>query len=167
MDEREFFPELLSRRGELNAWIFTFVISLSMGIMAWKLGKIPRVAWLFGAFLLFAALSISFGNWMDRRTTIKVGDGGIAFENGIRKVAFRWHEVARVNVIPARWGKTVQVIGEDAHFEFRTLGEVQYQGEVRGRMGFADGEALLQEILQKTGLTLTKEEEGRYYYARS
>lgn len=167
MDERELTPELLSRRGELNAWLFTFVVSLAMGVMAWKLGQIPLVAWIFWGLLLFAALSASFGNWMDRSTTIRVTDGGIAFGNGIRKVALSWQEVGRVNVIPARWGKTVQVIGENSHFEFRTLGEVQYQGEVRGRMGFADGEALLQEILQKTDLILDKEEKGRYYYARS
>ena len=86
--------------------------------------------------------------------------------NGLRHVSFGWDEIRQVNVIPLRWGKSVQVIGDGAHFEFRTLGEVQYQGEIRGRLGFAEGEAVLNHILKMTGLSLSKEEMGRYYYSR-
>ena len=98
---------------------------------------------------------------------MSLDESGIAFENGLRQVALRWIEVKSVNVIPLRWGKSVQVIGEESHFEFRTLGQVQYQGEIQGRLGFAEGEAVLDEILKKTNLVLEKEEKGRYYYARA
>ena len=138
-----------------------------MGMMAWQIGTIPTAAWVFGGFLLFAAISISLGNWMDRGTVMSLDINGIAFENGLRQVALSWQEVEKVNVIPARWGKSVQVIGEASHFEFRTLGEVQYQGDVQGRLGFVEGEAVLKEILKKTELILKKEEKGRYYYARA
>lgn len=165
MLNKEHNPELISRRGELNAWAFASVVSVAAAIMYWSMGSIPTVAWVFWAFLLFAALSTSFGNWMDRRTVMKVGDSGIAFENGIRQVALTWLEVKSVNVTPARWGRKVQVLGEKTHFQFRTLGEVQYQGEVEGRLGFVEGEEILQEILKKTNLRLEKEEKGSYYYS--
>ena len=167
MLNKELHPELISRRGELNAWAFALVVSAALGIMYFSMGKISTVAWVFWGFLLFAALSTSFGNWMDRSTVMSLDDGGIAFENGIRQVALSWQEVKKVNVIPARWGKNVQVIGDESHFEFRTLGEVQYQGEMKGRLGFVEGEEILQEILKKTNLRLEKEEKGSYYYSRS
>ena len=166
MLNKELRPELISRRGEMNAWLFAFVISVALGMLYWSMGKIPNVAWVFLGFFLFAAFSTSFGNWMDRGTVMSLDDSGIAFENGIRQVALSWDEIKKVNIIPARWGKNIQVIGEASHFEFRTLGEVQYQGEVKGHLGFVKGEAVLKEILKKTNLHLEKEEKGSYYYSR-
>ena len=167
MSGKEFRPELTSRHSETRAWLLALVVAFAMAIMNWKIGKIPTAAWVFGAFLLFAALSISLGNWMDRGTVMSLDDSGIAFENGLRQVALSWSEVEKVNVIPVRWGKSIQVVGSKSHFEFRTLGKVQYQGEVQGRLGFVEGEAVLEEILKKTELVLGKEEKGHYYYARA
>ena len=167
MSAKEFCPELSSRRSETTAWTLTLVVAFAIAIMKWKIGEAPTIAWVFGAFLVFAAFSISLGNWMDRGTVMSFDEGGIAFENGLRQVALRWPEVKKVNVIPVRWGKSVQVIGDQVHFEFRTLGQVEYQGEVQGRLGFVEGEAVLGDILEKTNLVLEKEEKGRYYYARA
>ena len=167
MFENDLRPELNSRRGEGTAWVLTLVVSFAMGFLNWQLDNIPVAAWVFWGFLLFAALSISLGNWMDRKTIMRVDVDGIAFENGLRKVRLSWSEIENVNVLPLRWGRSVQVIGSESHFEFRTLGKVQYQGEVRGRLGFSEGQAVLDEILSATNLVLQNEEKGSYYYSRS
>ena len=167
MLNQEHRPELISRNGERNAWLLTLVVALTVGVMYWRLGNVPTVAWIFFGFLVFAALSTSLGNRMDRNTVLRVDGNRVSFVNGVRRVEFTWDDIQKVNVIPLRWGKSVQVIGDGAHFEFRTLGEVQYQGEIRGRLGFAEGEAIFQHILEKTGLSLSKEEKGRYYYSRA
>ena len=78
-----------------------------------------------------------------------------------------WQEVQKVAVMPAHWGKSVQVIGEKTHFWFKTLGEVHFQGEVRGRTGFSEGKIILDLILRETGLDLVEESKNAYYYARS
>ncbi len=165
MFNQDLHPELISRRGEGIAWILTLVVSVTMALLKWRLATIPAAAWVFWGFLVFAALSTSLGNWMDRKTVLRMDGDGVSFVNGVRHVSFKWDDIQKVNVIPLRWGKSVQVIGDGAHFEFRTLGEVQYQGEVRGRLGFAEGEAVLNHILKSTGLPLSNEEKGRYYYA--
>ena len=167
MLNKELRPELSSRRSEIMAWILAFVLLVAMGIMKWRFGGVPVSAWIFGGFMLFAALSISLGNWVDRSTVMSLNLNGIKFENGLRQVALSWQEVKKVNVLPSRWGRTVQVIGDQSHFEFRTLGEVEYKGEIQGKVGFAQGEVTLKKILEETGLTLEKEEKGRYYYARA
>lgn len=164
-EDQEFRPELLSRRGEWTAW----ALALAAGLGMWFLhrsGYTPLWAWLFWIFLLFSAISISLGNWLDRNTIILLDSDGVRFENGLRRVRLRWPEVQKVAVLPARWGKAVQVIGEESHFGFKTLGEVQFQGEMRGRTGFLEGQAILDVILQKAGLVLIEESNNAYYYAR-
>jgi len=164
-ETREFRPELLSRRGEWTAWALVLAASVGMWLLK-QSAYIPLWAWIFWAFLLFSGVSISLGNWLDRNTVIWLKVDGIRYENGLRQVWLGWREVQKVAVLPARWGKSVQVVGEKSHFDFKTLGEIQFQGEMRGRVGFAEGEAILDAILRETGLILVEESKDAYYYAR-
>jgi hypothetical protein len=163
---REFHPELLPNRGEITAWALALLAGLGLAILHFTWTAVPGWAWIFWIFLFFAAASISFGNWMDRHTLIRTGEDGIEFLNGLRHVRFTWPEVQKVNVLPARWGRTVQVLGENAHFEFRTYGVVEYQGEVRGHIGFVAGQEILDTVLSQSGLSLAEKTEDTYYYAR-
>jgi hypothetical protein len=164
-EKREFRPELISRRGEWTAWALALAASLGMWFLS-RSGYIPAWAWIFWAFLLFSGVSISLGNWIDRHSLIELQANGICFENGLRRVQLSWNEVQKVAVLPARWGKMVQVIGEKAHFGFKTFGEVQFQGEVRGKTGFADGKTILDVIFREANLVLIEETNNAYYYAR-
>lgn len=162
---RKFQPELISRRGEWTAWLLT--LAVSVGLWSWdRSGYIPAWMWFFWGFLAFSAVSISLGNWIDRSTAIWLESGGVRYENRLRQVRLRWPDVKQVAVLPARWGKSVHVIGEQSHFGFKTLGEMRFRGEVRGRTGFSQGQEILDVILRETGLTLVEESNNAYYYAR-
>ncbi len=165
-DLKQYHPELVPRKGERTAWALTLLMTLGLFLLKHEWGSIPASAWIFWAFLLFSAFSISLGNWMDRQTVLTLSEEGLSFVNGVRRVHFRWDEIQRVRVFPARWGKTVQVLAADSHFDFHTLGEVSYQGKEVGRMGFAEGEQILAEIVDAAQLTLKREENGSYEYAR-
>lgn len=165
-EKREFRPELISRRGEWTAWALALAASLGMWFLN-RGGYIPIWAWIFWAFLLLSGVSISLGNWLDRNSVIWLEKDGIRFENGLRRVRLRWPEIQKVAVLPSRWGKSVQVIGEKSHFRFKTLGEVKFQGEVRGRTGFPHGQEILDVILREAGLKLVEESNNAYYYART
>ncbi len=165
-ETREFRPELLTRRGEWTAWSLTLAASIGMWFLN-RSGYIPTWAWIFWIFLLVSGMSISLGNWIDRNTVIRLDADGIRFENGLRRTQLGWHEVQKVAVMPARWGKSVQVIGEKTHFGFKTLGEVHFQGEMRGRTGFSEGKAILDAILNEAELELVEESQSAYYYARN
>ena len=161
----EFRPELLSRRGEWTAWALALAVGLAL-LALMRGGSISPWGWIFWGFLFFSGASISLGNWMDRRTILRLSAEGLHFENGLRVVSMAWSEVREVTVLPARLGRTVRVRGDSAHFEFMTLGELRIQGQVRGRTGFADGQSILDEILSKTRLELVEESKDAYYYAR-
>ncbi len=166
MNGKTYKPELLPRRGEINAWILAILASVGLAALQLR-GMTPTWTWFFIAFLYFSALSISLGNWMDRHTRLTVSADGLGFENGLRRVNLTWAQVRAVRVAPARWGQKVQVLAESAHFEFNTLGEVQYRGEVRGRTGFAEGQAILDEILRAAGLLAMTKEDFLTTYSRS
>jgi uncharacterized protein (DUF58 family) len=129
-------------------------------------GSVSFVFWLFAVFLLFSALSISLGNWMDRRSVIRLDSDGIVFENGVRSVRLSWPEVQNVAVIPTRLGKRVQVQGVTSHFTFKTMSESTLSGQ-QLRTGFADGQEILETVLKECGLQVKADKDGMVYYARA
>jgi hypothetical protein len=168
----EFKPELVSRRSELIAWggallvngIWIALIVFSKTMSFW----LP----ILGIPLLLIAIGMSLGNWMDRKTRIKLDTEGIYFTNGLRRADLTWDEIQEVRVLPAQWGEKVQVFGEKVYFAFHTLGEVTSNGRVLGRTGFQDGDKILRNILENSGFSGSKQmdlgdqQEG-YYYSRN
>ena len=168
---REFRPELLSRRGEWIGWGLTFLVGATWLVLYLAGTPVRSAVPVLAILLLLASLSISLGNWMDRRTLIRLKPEGVNFENGLRQVTLAWDEIRQVQVFPSSWGKKVRVIGKQAQFEFRTLGKVKLQGEVKGRMGFVEGSQILHTIIESGNLeevqpTSGKLSDARYYYAR-
>jgi hypothetical protein len=151
-ETKTFKPELLSRRGELTAWALTLAAAVGLYFLAQR-QVVPFWAWFFVGILAFSSVSISLGNWMDRQTFIRLDAGGVAYQNGLRKAQLDWDAIREVRTAPARWGTSVQVIGGQAHFAFSTLGEMKFQGQERGRTGFVEGQAVLDEIILRAGLT--------------
>jgi hypothetical protein len=166
-----FKPEVVSRRSELIAWVSALLVN-GTWIVLLILGQ-PLSFWLplLGIPLLIVAFGMSLSNWMDRHTYLELDMDGVSFSNGLRNVQLTWPEIMELRVLPAQWGKKVQVFGEQSYFGFHTLGEVKANGRVLGRTGFADGERVLKRILDQAELRETKQigvgnqQEG-YYYSR-
>jgi hypothetical protein len=162
----EYRPELLSRRGEYIAWGIALV-----AIAAWLILHLTDTP-VFGGLtfltvlLALSGIAISLGNWMDRRTILRFEPDGVWYDNGLRQVMLHWSEIRQVQVYPSAWGRKVRVIGNQAHFDFRTLGEVIYQGQVKGRLGFEKGEEILRHILENARLKQVPGPENGVYYAR-
>ena len=159
-----FRPELLSRRGELIAWGTSTFVFLGWLILSFNGRQVPFAVPFLGIILVLAALAISLGNWMDRKTELRLDAGGVTYKNGLRYAALKWDEINEIRVFPSKWGKKVHVLGATAHFNFRTLGEVKVQDEVKGRMGFAEGDKILSVMLEQTNLKeIAGPGPGRYY----
>lgn len=159
-------PELISQRGEITAWLLASAAMIAW-IVLW-LGNyyvfpvLPVVA----IVLILAAASISLGNWMDRHTFIKISDIQIEYSNGIRHTILPWKSIQQVEVNTHKWGNKIHVVGPDSHFSFRTLGEISIGGEIKGRMGFAQGDTILGIIIEKSGMEKINHNQEYYYYTR-
>jgi hypothetical protein len=156
----------MSRKAEWLAWLSS--IGLFMGLIIASAGSdtISILLWGFAYFLIFSAGSISLGNWMDYRTVLRLDADGVAYQNGLRSVSFKWDEVQNVAIVPTKLGKRVQVQGAQSHFTFKTMGELK-MGNQWLRAGFADGEEILARILEKCRMIVKAEKDGIVYYARA
>ena len=165
-NEEEYQPELISRRGEYIAW-GTFVLAGATWVFLLVLGTDIHSALRFlTIFLLGSSLMISFGNWMDRKTKLRITPDKLYYQNGLRRAGFDWNEIQKVEVYPSSWGDKVRVKSFQQHFSFRTLGEVEMKGEVKARMGFAKGEEILKVIIENAGLEDTQKTNSGYTYQR-
>lgn len=169
---REYTPERIPLRGEITGWAVALVILITTTILHLNGAKLASVGLIMSVVFVLSAASISFGNWMDRKSVIRLSRSGISYANGVRHTDLAWGEVQAVRVLPAQWGaRQVQVVGETAqgkaHFEFRTMGTVNFQGQERGRTGFADGEYILETILRMANMQTVPSDNPAYtYYAR-
>ncbi|HBX70201.1 MAG TPA: hypothetical protein DEH25_12695 [Chloroflexi bacterium] len=161
-----FRPTTIPRTGERNAWILSgFAIVIEV-LMIWRFSTPPAWITILTVFLLLSATLISLSNWVDRKTTLILQPDGVEYRNGLRNVHLQWDQIEKVRVAGDRWGQRVHVWGMGANFNFRLLSEVEYQGKVRGQMGFPEGETILKKILKSSGLSLTKTDDQDRYYAR-
>lgn len=159
----EFRPELIPRRGELIAWASAVLVGLAWIVLHFANQKINLTVPILTIFLTLAALSISLGNWVDRQTRIHMDQETLSFHNGLRHVRLTWDQIQQVQVKPSGWGNKVFILGGDKHFEFHTLGEVKVRGDLKGRMGFVQGEQILQTILARSGLKEKYSKVGEIY----
>jgi hypothetical protein len=162
----EIRPESFSRRGEITAWVLEILTLVSWFALQVRGYPVPKFFIFLTTFLLISALAISLSNWSDRHTLLRLEADGVHFENGLRRVDLSWNEIQKVHIFPSNLGDRVRVTGDRKFFTFRLLGEVSLRGQVRGRMGFADGERILRHILQATGLKRFDKPGEGYYYAR-
>ncbi len=173
---QEFYPERIPRAGERNAWLITSLAVVAWIVLLWQEIALSWVGLTIVLFLLFASLSISIGNWMDRHTVLTLGDDQITYKNGMRELILTWDQVLEMRVSVSRWGERVQVLGFDdgkpskqesvfnVGFVFHTLGEVSYQGKMQGRTGFLQGKYILNQILESSRLEeRSNDHQGRYY----
>jgi hypothetical protein len=167
METREFHPLLIPRTGERNAWLLAGVALFAWVILALRLPRAPIWIPLMAVIFTLSAASISLGNWVDRKTALTLKPDRVAFRSPLRNVACAWQQIQQVRVFPDRWGARIHVWSDSASFVFRTAGQVEFAGKARGQMGFAEGEFILQQILERSGLVKTEETAQGRSYARS
>lgn len=166
VEKNEYYPELISRRGEITAWGLAAVCGAGWLIMVLSGGPVNPVLPVLTILFIFAGSGISLGNWMDRVTVLRTDPSGIEFHNGLRNVYLLWQDIQHVVVVSHKWGDKIYVIGEKTRFYFRKYGEVTVRGETKGRMGFVAGEEIFKLILEKTGLREVERTESEVYYSR-
>lgn len=162
----QYQPELIPRRGEAIAWACTGMAWLAALILRIGEFAIPWGLALLLILLFVAACLISLGNYVDRRTRLIINPGGVEFHNALHTVHLAWNDIREIRVFPSNLGDKVQVFGANTFFQFRTLGEVQMNGETKGRMGFAQGEKILRTLILQAGLQIVDRTGDGYYYAR-
>lgn len=159
-------PVAPDRRGELIAWVCALGAGLAVLAFRWGLGSLPPVLPLLAVAFGLAGLVISFGNWVDRRTQIRFGDEGLAYESPLRRVHLSWEEVQEVWYLPGRRGGRVVVRGEERGFQYRTLADLSLGESRRFAFGIEGGDRLAGWIRVRAGLGEPRWEERAWVCRR-
>lgn len=165
--DMEYRPVQPSRRVEIGTWALTAVLFATWWVLQANQAAFAGTAVTLFAFALFAASGISLSGWMDHRSVIRLDADGVFFQNGLRRVELAWDQVQQIRVLNAQAGsKRVQVLGPRSYFEFRTLARISLNGQERARSGYEQGEKILENLLDRTGLHESETSPSYVYYAR-
>jgi hypothetical protein len=163
---RDFHPEIVSRRGEAITWVLALISLATLVFLRFQSAGISFWQISFAGLMVLAAVSSSLSSWMDRSTVLTLKSDGVNFRNGLRDTSIRWDDIKEVQVLPSRFGKRVNVFGNQSHFNFRTSVEVTQRSGKRTAMGFAQGDFILQQIIKNSNLEETGQNNHGRYYAR-
>ena len=163
---REFRPEKVSRTGEIITWVLAAITLVTLGFLWSQDTGVSFWQVSFAVLMLAAAGGSSLSSWMDHNTVLILESEGLHFRNGLRDVSLKWDDVEQLQVIPSRFGNRVNVFGNQAHFNFRTMVEVTSRSGKSSSMGFPQGEFITQQIIQIAGLQETSQNDNARYYAR-
>jgi len=164
----EFHPVINSRRSEIFAWILAIILVITLIIFISESSTGRILTLVFAGFFVISAILITFGNWVDRSTSLTLNENGIEYNNGLRHVIISWMSIREVRIYSSRIGNKVVVYSAEEFFSFQTLGEFVMSGKIRDRVGFEQGEMILETILYQSELSdsMKHQADGFYYYLR-
>ncbi len=160
-EDHTYRPALPNRGGEIIAWLCAASVAL-LNVLLFQLtgGSPPLAAALIVLFASVGAL-ISFGNWMDLRTSIRVGGDGVQFSSPLRRVELVWNEILELHALRIGKGWRIVVRGKGRAFHFRTPTSIALGSGPGMMVGFPEGERLAGLICGRAGLKmLTREAHG-------
>lgn len=165
--EKTFKPLLNPRRSEVIAWVF-FAAILAMLIYFPASGFARIGGIILAVFFFFSAIIMTLANWQNRRTALSLSGKGVRFENGLQKVEMLWENIHQVAVYPGRVNDKIVVTGADQQIAFDMYNEVVVNGKATGKVGFEQGEKILETIFHYANIDVSEKHhaEGYDYYSR-
>lgn len=151
--EKSFQPHPPERKGETLAWLCTVGVLVAGLIIQLRSGTFPELTAGLAVFFGLAAVLITFGNWMEAGTRIRVTGAGIHYQNPFRNVAARWGEIRSLRAVPLRRGWRITVTSDEGRFFFRTPARIDFGSYESMQLGVSDGMDLVQAILRSAHLT--------------
>lgn len=161
-----FRPATPNRRGEMFAWISALGMMIVFGILWARSGEIPLFPLLLMLGFWSTALMISFSNWMDLRTQVRVSPAGLRYRSPVRDVALDWREVRELRAGPVGGSWRIAVNGEGGGFHFRTATVLGAKTARPFRYGFPEGARIVSLILGGAGLTAVSRVGGTWICRR-
>lgn len=153
-------PNLPGRRGELIAWLSALGVGVGTAILALRLGELPTLGLGLTLFLILVATLISFGGWMERNTSIRIGERGVSYRSPVRRVEFAWDEIERLHATPIGDGWRIGVQGKRTRFSFRTASTLRFGSFREMPFGFDEGERVAGLIRARSRLSAPRPVDG-------
>jgi len=160
--EEAFQPAKPNRRGELLAWACCLTLAVTAAVQARVTEGFPYTAVALLAFFFLAGATTSFGNWLERQTSVRLTPDGVTYSSPIRNLSLGWEKIETLTALPAGQGWRLVVQGAGRLFQFRTPVPPVEGGREAVPIGFPDGERMAGLIRSCARLSAPIEEEGAW-----
>lgn len=143
LNAEEFFRPLPSnRRGEFIAWSSAVVVGLVGGALFWQSGRVSSLAIFLFIFFCSSAILISYGNWMEAHTLIRLSPECVIYQSPVRKVTLALNDVHELWVSSAGRGWRIAVRGVEGGFTYRTAARLGGYSDQVVYIGIEHGDRL-------------------------
>jgi hypothetical protein len=160
-------PVMNSRRSEVLAWIFSICIVLVLFVLP-SSGFFRIAGFVLATFFTFSAIVMSLGNWVSRKTELRMYDEFLWLDNGIRVTTIRWEDIDCLEVFPGRFNDKIIVNSDSSNrLSFDVIKANVESGEAINIAGFKERDIILEMIIKSSGLN-EKRKDGQqgYYYSK-
>jgi hypothetical protein len=164
--EEAFRPAKPNRRGEFLAWGCCFVLAVTAVVQARMTEGFPYTAVLLLAFFFLGGAVTSFGNWLERRTSVLLTPEGVTYTSPIRNVSLAWDKIDTLTALPAGQGWRLVVQGTGRVFQLRTRVSLGEGDRETVPIGFPDGERMASLIRSHARLNAPMEKDGAWVCRR-
>lgn len=156
--DETFLPQQSSRKGELIAWGSAILIALALIIYYVRIREIQFLT--LGMFLFFLASGflISFGIWMDARTSVKISFDRLHYKSPLRDVNLSWDDLYSLRASNAGQVWKITVTGSEGYFSFRVFDGAIPETNPRGFLVLPEGDRLVRLICGMAELSSAKSE---------
>lgn len=162
---KRYLPLPASRRGEGLAWLCALGSAAASGGMVLRLGTLPGAAMAISLFFFFAAGLISFGNWMERNTSIVARPGSLAYHNPLRSLELTWEAIRSLSALPSSRGWRIAVYADGSGFTFRTESSLSFGAFGQMAHGIREGKELA-ALICKLGCLGALSKDDRAWHCR-
>jgi hypothetical protein len=140
--EEFFHPLPPNRRGEFIAWSSAAVVGLVSGALFWQSGRVSSWAIFLFIFFSLSAILVSFGNWMEAHTFIRLSSEQVVYHSPVRKVTLALNDVRELWVSSAGRGWRIAVRGEGGFFTYRSAARLGGRSHQAVYIGIKHGDRL-------------------------
>lgn len=155
-------PTPSSRQGELIAWLCALGAGAGTFVLRLQTGRAMAVGLGLTAFFLLAGVLISFGQWIDRATSIRLEQDQVVYRSPLRRTRLPWPEIRQLWAAETGGGWRVGVGGQGKGFAFRTPSTLSFASMGSMPVGIAKGEELAAAIRGRAELADPVWDRGRW-----
>jgi hypothetical protein len=159
-EPRRFSPREIDPYGERLAWSLGVALTALTLFMYWRQGAWIATLIVLSSLCVVAALLVSYGNWMERKTEIEISEGTLRYRNPLRELRIPWDSIRAATIYPRGDGWRAIIEGEAGAFTFQTETSLKLGWGRQVETGIVDGQSLVSAIIGTADLGPPQAERG-------
>lgn len=166
MVDKTYNPNQNNRRSEFFIWMLTLLLMALSGYLI-NNGLENLIINIGVIGMVITALFLSFGNWIDRNSSLTLSKSNLTYSSGFRNISLGWDEIHELYVYPGKYADRIFVMGQNRRITFSLQKDLK--NNATAKLGFPKGNEIMNKIHAETKITKSskKSKKNYYYYSKA